>query len=105
MNPTRFFVFVGIPATAGALLWERHRQQNAEALTRGWALMNSLEVVKCRPCWFIPIRFWLTVSRSQVVLRIVARERDGSERSGLAICGGYFVGLFRSSRQQCTERM
>ncbi len=89
--------FVGTAGLAAFVAWVFWVcQRRAEALLREWAIRNGFQIIRQRQRYLFftgPFR-WRTNSRGQVIYFFTARDREGSERSGWARCGGYVDGLF-----------
>jgi hypothetical protein len=88
-NTKVIIVLVALSWVAFSTTWHWLRSR---FLLEKWARTNGFELVKMKINWFSfsPLIF---ASSRQEVYRISVRDHRGRERSGWAICGGFWLGF------------
>lgn len=74
-----------------AVIWASKKQRK-EMLAR-WASENRLDIVEVEERYYRtgPFKWW-TMSRSQILYRVIVRDSDGKELLAWVRCGAWFIG-------------
>lgn len=85
------FLFLVIVGVVGASWYISEKR--SQAMLQRWAGQNGYQLVKINRSWFGG-PFWWRKGRDQSVFTITVCDRAGRYRSGHALCGDWFLGMW-----------